>query len=143
MPTKKDAPPTRAQAVKAIRILGGINLALGAYMILGGLATLADINLPGPTAKMIGGTLGLIILVVAWGSAAASGLGLILLAEWGRKLAILWGRIIVWVLPISFGLSSGLSEFFSIPFAIIIAICLYGNIVAQNLGKPDFDIAFD
>ena len=143
MPAKKDAPPTRAEAVKAARILGGINLALGSYMILGGLAAVADINLPGATAKMIGGVLGVIVLVVAWGSAAASGLGLILLTEWGRKLAVLWGRIIVWVLPIAFGLSHGLSDFFSIAFAVIIVICLYGNVVAQNLAKPEFDIAFE
>ncbi len=143
MPAKKDAPPTREEAIKACRILGGINLALGAYMILGGLAAVADINLPGATAKMIGGVLGVVVLVVAWGSAAASGLGLILLTEWGRKLAVLWGRIIVWALPISFGLSHGLSEFISLGFAVIIVICLYGNVVAQNLAKPEFDIAFE
>jgi hypothetical protein len=143
MPTKIDAPLTRKEAINYARILGGINLALGAYMILGGLAEIADISLPGATAKMIGGVLGLIVLVVAWGSAAASGLGLLMLAEWGRKLAILWGRIIVWVLPISFGLSHALPEFISINFGFIIVICLYGNVVAQNLAKPDFDIAFD
>ncbi len=133
---------TPEQAVKATRVFGIINLALGAYMILGGLAGLADIDLPG-SAKTWGGVLGFIVIVVAWGSAAASGLGLILFAEWGRRLAILWGKVIVWVLPIAFGLSHGLSEFLSISFAIIIVICLYANILAQNIAKPEFDAAFE
>ena len=139
---KNEAPPTREQAVKVARIFGAINLALGSYNILGGLVGLADMNLPG-AAAVAGGALGFIVLVVAWGTAAASGLGLLMLAEWGRKLAVIWGKIIVWALPIAFGLSHGLSEFFSLAFGLIIVICFYGNVVAQNLGKPEFDIAFE
>lgn len=139
----KNDEPTPKQAVRAVRIFGAINLVLGLYMVLEGLAAMGDINMPGLAAKATVSTLGFIVIVVAWGSAAASGLGLILLAEWGRQLAVLWGRIIVWILPISFGLSHGLSEFFSLAFVIIIVICLYGNIVAQNLGKPEFDVAFE
>ena len=138
----KNNEATPEQAAKATRVFGIVNLVLGSYMILGGLAGLADIDLPG-AAKMVGGVLGFIVVVVVWGSAAASGLGLILFAEWGRKLAILWGKVIVWVLPIAFGLSHGLSEFFSITFAIIIVICLYANILAQNIAKPEFDVAFE
>ena len=134
---------TPEQAVRAVRILGAINLVLGLYMVLEGLAAMGDINMPGLAAKATVGTLGFIVIVIAWGSAAVSGLGLILLAELGRQLAVLWGRIIVWILPISFGLSHRLSEFFSLAFVIIIVICLYGNIVAQNLGKPEFDVAFE
>ncbi len=133
---------TPEQAVKATRVFGIINLVLGSYMILGGLAGLTEIDLPG-AARIVGGTLGVIIIVVVWGTAVASGLGLVLSAEWGRKLAIVWGRIIAWVLPIAFGLSHGLSEFFSIAFAIIIVICLYANILAQNIAKPEFDVAFE
>ncbi len=133
---------TPEQAVKATRVFGIINLVLGAYMIVGGLAGLGDIDLPG-AAKTWGGVLGFIVIVVVWGPAAAGGLGLILRAEWGRKLAIVWGKIIVWVLPIAFGLSHGLSEFISISFAIIIVICLYANILAQNIAKPEFDVAFE
>jgi hypothetical protein len=142
MAAKKDE-PTPEQAIRAVRIFGAINLVLGLYMVLEGLAAMSDINLPGLAAKATVGTLGFILIIVAWGSAAASGLGLILRMEWGRQLAVLWGKIIVWVLPISFGLSHGLSEFLSLTFLIIIGICLYGNIVAQNLGKPEFDVAFE
>ena len=104
----KNDEPTPEQAIRAVRIFGAINLVLGLYMVLEGLAAMGDINMPGLAAKATVGTLGFIIIVVAWGSAAVSGLGLILLAEWGRQLAVLWGRIIVWVLPISFFLSSAL-----------------------------------
>ena len=90
----KNNEATPEQAAKATRVFGIVNLVLGSYMILGGLAGLADIDLPG-AAKMVGGVLGFIVVVVVWGSAAASGLGLILFAEWGRKLAILWGKVIV------------------------------------------------
>ena len=144
MATKKDE-TTPEQAVRAVRIFGAINLVLGLYMILEGLAAMGDINLPGLAARATVGTLGLIVILVAWGSAAVSGLGLILRMEWGHQLAVLWGRIIVWILPISFGLSQGfkLSSFISLAFLIIIAICFYGNIVAQNLGNPEFDVAFE
>jgi len=131
---KKDA-PTPEEATRAVRIFGIINLVLGLYMVLEGLAALGDINLPGVTARMVGGGLGLIVIIVAWGSATASGLGLILLSHWGRRLAILWGKIIVWLLPISFGLSHNLSEFFSITFGIIVVICFYGNILWSNLRR--------
>ncbi len=141
MATRNDE-TTPEQAVKATRVFGIINLALGSYMILGGLAGLTDIDLPG-AAKIVGGTLGAILIVVVWGTALVSGLGLVLASEWGRKLAILWGRVITWVLPIAFGLSHGLSAFFSISFAIIIVICLYANILAQNIAKPEFDVAFE
>jgi len=140
----KSDEPTPEQAAKAARIFGAINLVLGSYMILGGIARLADINfLPNFAATMAVGVLGFITIVVAWGTAAASGLGLVLLTQWGRKLAVLWGKVIVWLLPISFGLSHGLSEFISIAFAIIIVICLYANVLAQNLAKPEFDVAFE
>ncbi len=135
---------TPEQAVKATRVFGIINLVLGAYMIVAGLAAMVDINFPGGSmATTTVNVLGFIVTIVVWGPAAASGLGLILSAEWGRKLAIVWGKIIVWVLPIAFGLSHGLSEFFSISFAIIIVICLYANILAQNIAKPEFDVAFE
>ncbi len=139
--TKKDA-PTPEEATRAVRIFGIINLVLGLYMVLEGLAALADMNLPGLAARMVG-ALGFVIIVIAWGSAAASGLGLILLSHWGRRLAILWGKIIVWLLPISFGLSHNLSEFFSITFGIILVICFYGNILWSNLRRPEFDMAFE
>jgi hypothetical protein len=140
---KKEAPPTRAQALRAVRIFGGINLALGLYAILDAFAALGGIDLPGAAARMVGEVLGIIVVVIVWGAAVVSGLGLLLLAGWGRRLAVLWGRIIVWVLPIAFGLSpGGLGKFFSVAFAIIIVICLYANIVAQNLARPEFDVAF-
>jgi DNA-directed RNA polymerase subunit RPC12/RpoP len=73
-----------------------------------------------------------------------SGLGMILLTQWGRWLAIKWGKIIVWVLPIAFGLSTnGLSDFFSLAFAVIIIIGLYAVTIATNLEQPEFDIAFE
>jgi hypothetical protein len=135
--------PTPEQATRAVRIFGAINLVLGLYMVLQGLLAMGDTNLPGFAGSITIPVLGFIIIVVAWGSAAVSGLGLILLAEWGRQLAVLWGKIIVWVLPIAFGLSQGFSGFFSWAFLVIIGICLYGNIVAQNLGKSEFDVAFE
>ena len=93
---------------------------------------------------MVAGTIGILAVVIGWGSAIVSGLGLIRLAPWGRWLATLWGRIIVWALPIAFGLSvDSLSNFLSFGFAVIIVICLYANIVAQNLARPEFDSAFE
>ncbi len=139
----KNDTTTPQQAVRAVRIFGIINLVLGLYMVIGGLLTVADMALPGAAAQMIGGALGLIIVAVAWGSAVMAGLGLIIRTQWGRKLAIFWGKIIVWVLPISFGLSHGLSELFSITFGIILAICFYGNIVSSNLQRPEFDAEFE
>lgn len=141
---EKNAPPSRAEVVKAVRVFGGINLCLGLYMILGALTALGDMNLPGSAAKLMGGTLGAIAVVVGWGSAAASGLGLILITQWGRKLAVFWGKIIVWMLPIAFGLSAdGVSDFFSFAFIVIIVICLYASVISQNLARPEFDTAFE
>ena len=140
----KKAPPERAQVVKAVRLLGAINLALGLYMILGALAALQGMNLPGSAVKLTAGIIGIIAIIVGWGSAVVSGLGLILLAQWGRWLATMWGKIIVWLLPIAFGLYvESLSKFFSLSFAVIIMICFYANIVAQNLARPEFDAAFE
>jgi predicted RNA-binding Zn-ribbon protein involved in translation (DUF1610 family) len=140
---KRDTPPTRAQAVKAVRIFGAINLALGIYMILGAITAAQGMNLPGSAARLVGGILGIVAVAVGWGSAAASGLGLILLSGWGRWLAAMWGKIVVWLLPIAYGLSAdGLSDFFSLSFGIILVICLYASVVAQNVGKEEFDAAF-
>ncbi|GAB4337896.1 MAG: hypothetical protein Kow0099_11530 [Candidatus Abyssubacteria bacterium] len=142
-PRNQSIAPTRAQATKTVRIFGVINLALGSYMILGAVATVQGMNLPGSAAKLVGGILGLAVVAIGWGPAVASGIGLILLTAWGRRLAILWGKMIVWILPVAFGLAAhGLSDFLSFSFAIIIVICLYANIVAQNLGKEEFDPAF-
>ena len=89
---KEEPLPTRSQAIKAVRVFGGINLVLGAYMILGALAAMGDMNLPGAAARMIGGIIGIVAVIIGWGSAVVSGLGLILLARWGRWLASIWGR---------------------------------------------------
>ena len=141
---KKDTPTTRSEAVRAVRVFGVINLVLGIYMIGGAVGAMGGMNVPGSSAKMVGGIIGITVVFIGWGSAAVSGLGLILLAQWGRWLATMWGRIIVWALPIAFGLSpGGFSKFFSIAFLIIIVICFYGNIVALNLARPEFDLAFE
>jgi len=141
---KKEAPPSRSEVVRAVRIFGAINLVLGSYMILGALAAMGGMNLPGSAARMVGGIIGVIVVIIGWGSAAVSGIGLLLLAHWGRWLATLWGKIIVWALPIVFGLSpGGFSKFFSLAFVVIIVICLYANIAAQNLARPEFDLAFE
>lgn len=141
---KKDAPPTRSETVRAVRIFGVINLVLGIYMLGGAFAVMGGMNVPGSSEKMIAGTLGILAAFIGWGSAAVSGLGLVLLAQWGRWLGTMWGKIIVWVLPIAFGLSpGGFSKFFSFTFVIIIVICFYANIVAQNLARPEFDLAFE
>ena len=141
-----EKPPTPEQAVKAVRILGGINLVLGAYMLLGVLMTFRSAELPQlpAVARQLTKGFGLIIALVAWGSALVSGIGLLMRAAWGRTLGLFWGRVIVWILPIGFGLkSSGLGDFISLEFAIIIVICFYGNVVAQNLKRPEFDVAFE
>ncbi len=128
-----------------MRIFGTIHLVLGLYMILDGLVAMGDIaDLPGPAAKMVGGVLGIAAILIVWGGAAASGLGMILLTQWGRWLAIMWGKMVVWVLPIAFGLSSdGLSDMISVAFAVIIIIGLYAVTIATNLERPEFDIAFE
>jgi hypothetical protein len=141
---KEETPPSRKEVVRAVRIFGAINLVLGGYMLIAALAATGGMNLPGSAARMVGGIIGGVVVIIGWGSAAVSGIGLLLLAHWGRWLATLWGKIIVWALPIAFGLSpGGFSKFFSLAFVIIIIICLYANIVAQNLARTEFDLAFE
>jgi ribosomal protein S27E len=140
----EEPPPSRSQVVRAVRILGLINLVLGLYMILGAVVAAGGMNLPGSAATMIGGIIGMAAVIIGWGSAVVSGVGLILLARWGRWLAAIWGKVIVWALPIAFGLSiDSLSDFFSFSFAVIIVICLYANIVAHNLARAEFDAVFE
>jgi DNA-directed RNA polymerase subunit RPC12/RpoP len=141
---KQDVPPAPVQAIKAVRIFGLINLLLGLYMILGAIAAFQGMNLPGAAAKLVGGVIGIAIVAVGWGTAVVSGAGLLVLSGWGRRLAIVWGKIIVWMLPIAFGLSiAKLSNFLSFSFLVIVVICLYANVVAQNLARADFDPAFE
>jgi len=142
--TKKKAPPTRAEAIKEVRIIGTINLVLGLYMVLDGLTAMADLaDLPGPGTRMAGGVIGMAAIAVAWGTAVANGLGLLLLKDWGRWLAIKWGKIIFWLLPIAFGLSTdSLSDFFSLGFVVIVALGIYAMAIANGLQKPEADIAF-
>ena len=62
----------------------------------------------------------------------------------GPLACVHMGKVIVWVLPIAFGLSiTSLSDFVSFSFAVIIVICLYANVVAQNLSRTEFDVAFE
>ena len=139
-----DQPPERSEVIRAVRIFGGINLVLGLYMIFGALLTLRGLNLPGSAVRMTAGIIGILGVIFGWGSAVVSGVGLIFVTRWGRSLGILWGKIIVWLLPIAFGLSmDGLSNLFSLSFAIIIVICLYARVAATNLARPEFDLGFE
>lgn len=141
----QDDAPTVEQVRKAVRVFGIINLVLGAYMLLGALTALGGgAGLPLSSGRRFAQGLGLVAALVVWGPALAGGLGLVLLTNWGRKLAIVWGRAIVWVLPIGFGLSAdGLRAFISLAFAVVIVICLYAQVLAQNLGRDVFDVAFE
>lgn len=113
-------------------------------MIVGALLAARGMNLPGSAAKMVGGYIGIVGVIVGWGTAVISGVGLILVTRWGRTVGIWWGKIIVWLLPIAFGLSmDGLSNLFSFSFGIIIVICIYAMVVATNLARPEFDVGFD
>ena len=142
---KKDEAPTPEQARKAVKVFGIINIVLGLYVIAGALAAVGGMTLPlSAGAQFAAKTVGLIIVLVAWGTGVAGGVGLVLRSAWGRKLAVIWGRVIVWVLPIAFGLSpGGMRKFISLDFAIIIVICFYAQILAGNLSRPEFDIGFE
>ena len=135
--------PERSEVIKGVRVLGAINLVLGVLALLGLAVVAKGTQLPGVAGQLAKG-FGVIIALVAWLPALLSGIGLLMTAPWGRTLGLFWGRIIVWVLPVGFGLSAGgLRAFISIEFAIIIGICFYGNIVAQNLKREEFDVAFE
>jgi len=139
----KDA-PTREQAQKITRVFGVINIVLGAYCILGAIVAFAEGPvLPLGAVGRIASRLGLIVAIVVWAPAVVGGIGLALLSTWGRQVSVVWGRIIVWVLPIAFGLASkGLGDFISLGFALIIAVCFYANVMAANLARGEFDTAF-
>jgi len=142
--SKSDA-PTPAQARRAVQVFGIINIVLGLYVILGALAAVKGVKLPlSAGAQFAAKTIGLILVLLAWGSGVVGGIGLVLRSAWGRKLATIWGRAIVWVLPICFGLAAnGLKSFISLDFAIIIAICFYAQILAGNLARSEFDVGFE
>lgn len=139
---KNKKPLTQSTAIKHVRIAGVIHLVLGLYTILDALIQVADF--PGPTTlNLTMGAFGMTVVAIVWGPALVSGLGLILLMQWGRWLAIKWGKIIIWVLPIAFGLSCrSLSDLLSFGFALIIVIGLYAAVVAENFAKPAYDVAF-
>jgi len=136
--------PTRQQARNVTRVFGIINIALGAYCILGAIIAFAEGTvLPFSAVGKIVPRLGLLIAIVAWGPAVVGGIGLVLFSTWGRQVCVVWGRIIVWVLPIAFGLASkGLGDFISLGFAVIIIMCFYANVMALNLARGEFDTAF-
>jgi len=142
---KKDEAPTPQQARTAVKVFGIINIVLGLYVILGALVAAKGVNLPlSAGAQFAAKTIGLVLALLAWGSGVVGGIGLVLRSPWGRKLAVIWGRVIVWVLPIGFGLASeGLKSFISLDFAIIIVICIYAQILAGNLSRPEFDVGFE
>lgn len=139
---EKKKPLTQSKAIKHVRIVGVIHLLLALYTILGALVGIGGLSGP-TTLNLTMGAFGIVVLVIVWGPALVSGLGLILLTEWGRRLAIKWGKIIIWVLPIAFGLSCrSLSDIFSFGFAVVITIGLYAAVVAENLAKPEYVLAF-
>ena len=76
-----DRPPERSEVIRAVRIFGGINLVLGLYMIFGALLTLRGMNLPGSAVRMTAGIIGIVGVILGWGSAVVSGVGLILVTS--------------------------------------------------------------
>jgi len=140
----RQAAPTREQAVKVVQVFGAINIVLGVYCLAGAaIAVARGPALPFTAIVKTAYALGLVLAVVVWAPAVASGIGLVTRVGWGRKLAVVWGRIVVWVLPIAFGLASGgLADFVSIRFSVIILVCFYANVMAANLARGEFDIAF-
>lgn len=141
---KKDEAPTPEQARRALKVFGIINLVLGVYRLLGVVVVAAGASrLPLSAPVRLATGIGLVAALIVWGSGIASGIGLLIRSAWGRKLATIWGRAIVWVLPIGFGLASdGLKSFISLDFAIIVVICFYAQILAGNLARPEFDVGF-
>jgi hypothetical protein len=144
-PRRPEEAPTRQQVVRAVRILGAINVAISAYMILGAVAIwVGGSHLPLTADVQVGLSIGMVVVAVVWGTGILGGVGLLLLAPWGRKAGYWWGKVIVWVLPIAFGLASrSLKAFFSLQFLLIIVLCVYAMIMANNLARRDFDVAFE
>ena len=137
--------PTKEQVAKVVRIFGGVTIVLCVYMLLGAILVAAKAGrLPLSSPVMAARTLGLIAAVIVWGSGILAGLGLLLISAWGRRIAILWGKAIVWILPIGFGLAAGgMKNFFSVQFLVIIVICICAVVMAGNLARDEFDIGFE
>jgi len=134
--------PSREEVIKGVRVLGTINVLLGGYMLLGAALAAREVELPGVVGQ-VGLGIGIVVVLVTWGLAFVSGIGLLLRARWGRSLGLLWGRVMPWILMITFGLAHGLKEFLSLTFAVLVLVCFYGFVIAQNLARDEFDAAFE
>ena len=128
---------------------GLLNILIGGFMFFGGIVqgsrVLSLLVKEGRHLRGLGQIIkvaaifGLIVTTVLWLPLFVSGILILIKKSFGRKLAVTSGQILTYAIPISFFLSSGFGEIFSLYGLIVAILFVYVFIMWQNLVKPEFD----